>query len=260
MKNEKITSAIVGLSVVGLASLGVFFTTTASEASQSSKEIVSTSKTSSTNSKNNIKKMEVNERSSNKNKSEKDTDKDKVLTEKKVKPTTIDYSKNITREGTISNSLIESLNAELNKVPTAIVDKYISIGGKIILTTEDIATKYYGSNKLGNIAGLHNGLTNELHIEDRESAIDRALIHEFGHVLDSLTGWSGVYGEDFKELYYEEKDNLIIDENSNHHKRNAQEFFAEVFRQSLINPERTRKCVPKTFNFINSKIKEVKEM
>ena len=65
-----------------------------------------------------------------------------ALSVEKIDNTKINYKNKIQIDGSVSEDLKNLLNDELNKVPKSILNKYFNIGGRIILTSHDIATTY----------------------------------------------------------------------------------------------------------------------
>lgn len=176
-------------------------------------------------------------------------DSDKVLN--------IDYSEYIRTEGNIKDSRVAYVNKILNVVPKTILDSFFVKGGVVVITDKDIATTYYGSTDLGRIAGLHNSSNNVVYISNNICDIDKALVHEFGHVLDSLTDW-GSKGEDFKAIYISEKDTFEVYSTDDHYKSNEKEFFAEVFQEYILNPKNCEASAKGAFDFVGDKIKSLK--
>lgn len=168
-----------------------------------------------------------------------------------------DYRQYIKTEGNISNELISYLNTKLNLIPKSILSKYFGNNGIILLTDKDIAKTYYSNPNIGRIVGLHNARKNIVYISNSKYAINYALIHEFGHVLDSLTEWKSMQ-EEFNNIYIKEKETLEVHSVDGHYKTNQREFFAEVFQQYVIANESCKNTAPKAYNFIHQMIEEVK--
>lgn len=184
------------------------------------------------------------------NKTEATIKDDKVVDE-------VSYRGYIKTEGNIDDSLVLYLDNLLKVVPKDILDAYFSKGGIILLTDKNIAQTYYGDTSLGRILGLHDANNNIVYISNSEHAINYALIHEFGHVLDSLTNW-GSMGEDFEAIYEAEKDTFIVDSKDGHYKLNTREFFAEVFQEYILNPKTCEASAKGAFDFVGDKIKSLK--
>lgn len=165
----------------------------------------------------------------------------------------IDY---IDTEGDISDDIIQYLDLKLQSIPEELVSKYFEQNGKILLTDKDISNTYYSEYNFGSVIGIHDANKNIIYISNSEYAIDNALIHEFGHVLDYFTNWSSM-GDSFSNIFIEEKDLFEVYSVDNHYKKNQREFFAEVFQQSILESDSCKSSAPKAYNFVNEKIKSL---
>lgn len=162
----------------------------------------------------------------------------------------LDYIKT---EGNISDDLIYYLDLKLRLIPQDLLLAYFNQGGSILLTDKDISKEYYSDYNFGNIIGLHDARKNIIFMSNSEYAIDNALIHEFGHVLDSLSKWDSM-NEYFLKVFQKEKDSFEVESLDNHYKSNEREFFAEVFQESILNPDTCKTSAPQAFDFVHSKI------
>ena len=165
----------------------------------------------------------------------------------------IKYKDYIVEEGTIDESIIQYLDSKLQLIPENLVLKYFKHGGKILLTDKDISNTYYKDYNFGSVIGIHDARKNIVYISNSKYAIDNALIHEFGHVLDSLTDWSSMKGA-FSDIFYTEKDTFEVYSVDNHYKTNEREFFAEVFQQFILEPDSCKSSAPQSYDFIKNKI------
>lgn len=175
----------------------------------------------------------------------------------KSKESNLLYSAYIKTEGNISDDLIGYLDTRLQLIPKKLLSAYFDKGGLILLTDKDISSEYYPDYNFGNIIGLHDATKNIIFMSNSKYAIDNALIHEFGHVLDSLFGWDSM-NEYFLKVFEEEKDSFEVESLDGHYKSNEREFFAEIFQESILNPDTCKLSAPKAFSFVNSKIKDLK--
>lgn len=169
----------------------------------------------------------------------------------------VNYKDYIKTDGNIKASRIDYVNKILNVIPKNILTTYFNEGGVVVITDKDIATTYFGNTDLGRIAGLYNSSKKIVYISNNVSDIDGSLIHEFGHVLDSLTGW-GSMQEEFKSIYAKEKDTFKVYSHDEHYKSNEREFFAEVFQESILNPKTCEASAKGAFDFVGDKIKSLK--
>lgn len=168
----------------------------------------------------------------------------------------IKYKDYIIEEGEIDENIVQYLDSKLQLIPENLVLKYFEQGGRILITDKDISNTYYKDYNFGNVIGIHDARKNIVYISDSEYAIDNALIHEFGHVLDSLTNW-GSMKETFSDIFYTEKDTFEVYSVDNHYKTNEREFFAEVFQQFILEPDSCKSSAPQSYNFIKNKISEL---
>lgn len=166
------------------------------------------------------------------------------------------YSDYINTEGNVSDDLVSYLDLKLQCIPENLLLDYFNQGGTILITDKDISKTYYSDYDFGNIIGLHDARKNIVFISNSKYAIDNALIHEFGHVLDSLSNWDSM-NKHFLNIFNEEKDSFKVKSVDNHYKLNEREFFAEVFQEYILNPDICKSSAPKAFEFINEKIKNL---
>ena len=166
------------------------------------------------------------------------------------------YDNYIKTDGDIDKEILNYLKNKLILIPDSILHSYFNSGGSIIITDKNIAETYYNDYNIGKIVGLHDNRKNVIYISNTEYAIDYSLVHEFGHVLDSMTNWDSMK-EDFKNIFSEEKEKLEVYSVDNHYKTNEREFFAEVFQEYIISPEKCKQTAPKAFEFIKNKINEL---
>lgn len=152
-------------------------------------------------------------------------------------------------EGDISYSVKKEMNEKMKLIPQNLLNTFYNNGYQLVLTTKSIQGNYYNGSVSGPIAGLFMGDRNTIYVAAIERYIDMALLHEFGHFLDSLHGYVSTTDE-FVQIFYEEKEYLTTFSYDNHYKSNTKEYFAESFEQIIENPERCRNEVPKTYEFI----------
>lgn len=166
------------------------------------------------------------------------------------------YSEYIKTEGNISDDIFSYLDLRLQSIPENLLLSYFNQGGTILLTDKDISKTYYSDYNFGNIIGLHDARKNIIFISNSKNAIDNALIHEFGHVLDSLSNWDSM-NKYFLNVFNQEKDSFEVESTDNHYKSNEREFFAEVFQEYILNTDRCKLSAPKAFEFVDKKIKDL---
>lgn len=150
-------------------------------------------------------------------------------------------------------SCISLAYEEINKVPLNIRKRFIDDGWKIELTSHDI-------NGDKRIAGYTDSSINSIQIYADEKAVYRAVLHEVGHYLDFRDRENGLLSEtdEFKEIYVLESGFLygIDDVGDGHTTSDEREYFAEVFRMVILEPEKCIKNAPKSFSYVVKTIKE----
>ena len=87
--------------------------------------------------------------------------------------------------------------------------------------------------------------------------IDNTIYHEIGHVLDDKSHILYASGtEEFIDIYTEEKDNFVVDNNYDYFVSDEKEYFASAFAEYMLNPNRLKENTPKTYEFIRKCIEE----
>lgn len=90
------------------------------------------------------------------------------------------------------------------------------------------------------------------YITGTEFCINRALIHEIGHIVDAENGYPSL-SDGFVQIYNTEAGSWIEVENygDDHGKSNTQEFFAETFKYILRYGEAYADTAPATYAFVH---------
>lgn len=169
----------------------------------------------------------------------------------------IDYKNKIRVDGNVSSDLINLLNDELNKVPKNIMDKYLNMGGKIILTSHDIATTYYNDYVIGSLMELYDARQQILYVSARSNAIKRGAVHGVGHIVDHISGWKSYKTNTFVNIYNEEKNKFKPVSGGKYHTTNEREFFAEIFYNLIKSPSTVKSTSPKASSFMIDIIKGI---
>lgn len=170
------------------------------------------------------------------------------------------YDEYIKVEGkNIDDKLIETLKINISIVPHSITDKFFKENnGKIILTSKNIKDEYYKQDINSELTGLYNSKNKIIYIASNRYAINDATIHEFGHVLDSLTGWTSIENKDIvANIYNEEIDTFETHSTDEYYKSNEREFLAQAFLEYILNKERLEENSPKTYKYIEDLIKSL---
>lgn len=131
---------------------------------------------------------------------------------------------------------------------------YLNTNGWVFyISGTEITSRYKGDVK-GSIAGFTNYDTNEVYIRGSESSIRYCFLHEVGHVVDKMLNFPS-YESEWKTIYNEEKNKLSVFSYDGHYKSTPQEYFAEVYSESLINPVRCKNTAPKSYYYIKEVLK-----
>lgn len=163
---------------------------------------------------------------------------------------TISTGINITIKGNCKN--IELIKKYSTYIPQNIIDYLNNNNWEIILTTENLAKKHFELNE-GSIQGITIYGEKKIEIEDREKAIKNALIHEIGHALDGAFYESHSTKEDFVSIFNEENQNIKNLQGVNKNDLlNPMEYFAESFKQYIMNKESLQKVAPKTYSYMEN--------
>lgn len=170
----------------------------------------------------------------------------------------ISYKYAIETEGNIDEELISYLDTKLQLLPQSLLEGYFNNDGKILITDKNISKTYYKEYNFGNIIGLHDARKNIIYMSNSKYAVDNALIHEFGHVLDSLCKWDSMNNE-FTEIYNTEKDTFKVKSVDGHYKTNQREFFAEVFQEYILRSDICKSSAPRASEFIKNKIESLNQ-
>lgn len=138
------------------------------------------------------------------------------------------------------------LELNLNQIPNNDYVILLENNWTIIITDEDLSKKYDFNFE---VSGVTDYKIKTIYIKTNE--VERALLHEVGHVLDFENGQLSKT-EEFKQIFKEEQ-KMFIDctaVNDKHEILNEQEYFASVYQNIILNYDDTSKNVPKTVKFI----------
>lgn len=87
------------------------------------------------------------------------------------------------------------------------------------------------------------------------------LLHEIGHMIDYEVRKSYMSGSmAFKKIYQHEKMHFVYQSPNmyEYHKKDEREFFAESFREYVLEPWNLKTIAPKTFDFIDKYVKSLR--
>ena len=142
----------------------------------------------------------------------------------------------------------------LNYLPKNLINAFHNGGYTICLSANNINTTY--ADTTASIQGIFIAPSKQIYIDNREVAVRNATLHEFGHAVDFMLGWTSST-EEWKIIFNEEKDRLNVYSADGHYKSTSTEYFAEVFQEALLRPDNCKSSVPKSYSYIINKINSI---
>lgn len=145
---------------------------------------------------------------------------------------------------------VESLaNAQWESLPDS-VREFVAGNGWQIRITAGWFGDAYGYDVL--LSGLTVYDEKTSYITGTEFCINRALLHEIGHIVDAENGYPSLSGE-FIQIYSTESGGWFEAENygDDHGKSNTQEYFAETFKYILRYGDAYADTAPETYAFVH---------
>ncbi len=150
-------------------------------------------------------------------------------------------------KGNVDKRYLNLLNTELNKLPQKALTRFTNSGWHIYVTDENIAKTVF-NGKYKSVQGVTIYADKTILIEARESAIKESTIHEFGHFIDYIKGFTSD-SKEFKSIYNEEVNTFKSRIVNSSCVRDEQEFFAEILYYIYRNPS---KCTKKAYEYVNN--------
>lgn len=151
--------------------------------------------------------------------------------------------------GDVDEQIVEMVEAELNKIPSKIREKFVQSGWHIYVTDESLAKAYYN--------GIHKTVYGVTFYEKKLILIDNSLeaastatIHEVGHWFDNYFG-NISNTKEFNAIYNKENEKFL-NTFSRGCKMDIGEYFAESFYRYIVSPDAMKKVAPETYLFIQA--------
>lgn len=141
----------------------------------------------------------------------------------------------------------------IKKLPTSLIKMLNNKGYKI---------KVVPGSELGDgVAGIHNNGTKTIKLSfDCNNNKDDVFLHELGHMLDFNAGYPLTSNStEFIKIYKYENIHFF-DQSSNlfeHHSQDPKEYFAESFREYILEPWKLKSNAPKTYEFMKRYIENL---
>jgi len=146
----------------------------------------------------------------------------------------------------------EIANAAWNSLPNSVRCFVAERGWQICITSGWFGNAYGYSVPLSGLT-VYDERTS--YITGTEFCINRALIHEIGHIVDEECGYPSL-SEEFLQIYFAESPGWYEVENygDDHGKSNSQEYFAETFKYILRYGDAYADTAPATYEFVRGYI------
>ena len=138
-----------------------------------------------------------------------------------------------------------------NAFPEKWREKFIKDNWKLyIMSGTNAIENYYGFDTP--VIGATDFNQRTCRIEDNDTALLRAMLHELGHYVDWNSGQILSQTDPiWTEIYQQEKNTLIIhNQEDDHAISTPTEFFAEIVCQGILYPETTSQSAPKAYRYI----------
>lgn len=158
-------------------------------------------------------------------------------------------------EGGVSEELCAYMDTYMAAIPPGATRLLVDGGWRIVLTSEDIATRF--GFDYDTIAGVTVESARTIFISASKTRIRRALLHEVGHALGILLGDPDA-GAEFQRIYAAERETFDQQEKIDDHcVSTAHEYFAEAYRHYVLYPDILRQSAPQTYAYFQSLFSEI---
>lgn len=154
--------------------------------------------------------------------------------------------------GHVNQESIDVANSLLNKVPSALLEEFVSNGWKFYISGDDVAQKYPDSNDADK-KGYISFDDKSIEVEHTSDSVKATTVHEFGHYVDYIKGGLSDTDE-FKKIFDNECDSFCerfdIDELGS-----AAELFADGFYRCYNDEDSQlslKEVCPELYEFIIS--------
>lgn len=162
--------------------------------------------------------------------------KEEIMTEQAPQPSTTGLVEVL---GNVDAVWVEKVDRQLAKLPQNARDRFVAAGYHFYVTDEDIGTTEFGGS-IGRTAGATR-YGEYIKVEDRQYAIDEAVLHEFGHfVYDTCGNWTR---QDVADAFGADVGNAAA-MGITYGLNDASEFYAEVFQKYIKSLGSTSQAFP----------------
>lgn len=159
------------------------------------------------------------------------------------------YSGVIQKVGNVKDSVLKSMDSYFYKIPENVRNSFIDNGWKIYATDEHLGRKFF--NVDSSILAVTTDGEDAIYLHNREKAAE-ALVHEFGHYIDFVSGYVS-YGSEFREIFLAEADAFRAVHSTHANNTNTpMEYFAECYQEIILHPDKIKNNCPRTYEFITN--------
>ena len=151
------------------------------------------------------------------------------------------------KDGNVADKYVTKVDKQLAKLPDKIVKSLKDNKWSIFVTDKNLAKTYF-NGYYSSVRAVTIYSRKLILIEDRDAAVNNSPLHEVGHYVDFISGWSSKTPE-FKAIYKEEVEAFKKNIPNSGSVRDEQELFASIFCYYYMN---SSKCTPKAKAYVKS--------
>ena len=153
-------------------------------------------------------------------------------------------------DGNVSQNSVDRANELLNAMPERLLEGFVDRGWRFYVTDKNIAYDILGG-EFNSVKGVTDFDNHEIFIEQREAAVETAVVHEFGHYLDYINGNQSQTAE-FSDVFSAESNAFVKTFNVDFY-YDIGEFFADgVYRYYDGERETLNNACPRLTAFIDN--------
>ena len=153
-------------------------------------------------------------------------------------------------DGNVGQDSVDRANELLNAMPERLLEGFVDRGWRFYVTDKNIAYDILGG-EFNSVKGVTDFDNHEIFIEQREAAVETAVVHEFGHYLDYINGNQSQTAE-FSDVFSAESNAFVKTFNVDFY-YDIGEFFADgVYRYYDGERETLNNACPRLTAFIDN--------
>lgn len=157
-------------------------------------------------------------------------------------------------DGNVGQDSVDRANELLNAMPERLLEGFVDRGWRFYVTDKNIAYDILGG-EFNSVKGVTDFDNHEIFIEQREAAVETAVVHEFGHYLDCINGYQSNTVE-FADIFNSESNSFVQTFNVDFH-YDVGEFFADgVYRYYDGEQKTLAQTCPRLAAFIENIVSE----